>query len=496
MEEKKNNKVVVVMSIILISIILLIISIILFILNVNKPNLNKDDKVNKPTDIQNEIADNNKKNIQLSLIDINFLKQEECAYLDFYGIDIISPEIFSITNCASEERDFSLINKNKEILDKEFQNGITRVYDDFFVDAPSYSGNTGYKAKLYDVNGILKLKEEHITFFSENIIFIGDTFSGDGKLYNTKNFKYSDDYKILQYVKDNAIMIQDEKSNIKIINSEFEHIKDFGMTNDEFVLLNDNCVFNKTKGNIIVLNNNKTIEKKYDEYYPLYNEYVEVCKNEKCGVINIFEDKVVVPLKFEDNFISLDYDDLTNIGSKMFNILNNNLILIDDKYVYNFNGKELFEFEQESYINTINNNYYIIEEYDEENTIKKIKVFEKNGNITFEDEIYNSFSTEYSDYNSYIAYNNSNKDENSKYGIVDINGNVFLDFKYDNIDIYDGFYILELNDQYAIYDYNKKEILPFDNYEIEWQNSNNNYDILMIQNLDTNDIQMLVTTFE
>ena len=38
------------------------------------------------------------------------------------------------------------------------------------------------------------------------------------------------------------------------------------------------------------VSNNKTIEKLYDEYYPLYNECVEVCKNEKCGVINILED--------------------------------------------------------------------------------------------------------------------------------------------------------------------------------------------------------------
>lgn len=71
-----------------------------------------------------------------------------------------------------------------------------------------------------------------------------------------------------------------------------------------------------------------------------------------------------------------------------------------------------------------------------------------------------------------------------------------MEFKYDNIDIYDGFYILTLNDQYAIYDYNKKEILPFGNYDIEWQNSNNSYDILMIQDLNTNDIHMLVTNYE
>lgn len=409
MEAKKNNEFVVVMSIILVSIVILIILIVLFFLNINKSNLDKDDKVNKPNDIQNELIEkDSKQNIQFSFTNINFLKQNDCNYLDFYGIDIISPKIFSIRNCSSDERSFSLINNNQEILDKEFQNGITRVYDNFFVDASSYSGNTGYKVKLYDVNGILKLKEEHITFFSENIIFIGDTLSRNGKLYNTKNFKYSDNYKILQYVQDNAILIEDKKKNIKIINSEFKVVKDFGTSDDEFILLNENFVFNKTKGKIIVLSNNKTIEKLYDEYYPLYNEYVEVCKNEKCGVINILEDKIIVPLKFEDNFISLDYDDLTNIGSKMFYILNNNLIVIDDKYVYNFNGKELFNFKNEAYINILNNNYYIIEEYNEENTIKKIRIIDTNGNITFEDELYNSFFTEYSDYSPYIAYDNSN----------------------------------------------------------------------------------------
>ena len=64
----------------------------------------------------------------------------------------------------------------------------------------AYAANkNGKKIKSYDITVKESVKQANIW-----------------DLY-IKNFKYSDDYKILQFVQDNAIMIQDEKSNIKII---------------------------------------------------------------------------------------------------------------------------------------------------------------------------------------------------------------------------------------------------------------------------------------
>lgn len=436
-----------------------------------------------------------RKNIKLELIDVNFLKRDECYRLDYYGIDAITPEIFMLRDCDFNNN-YILVNKDEETLDNELSNDHVVNFDNMFIYSQSHNGGEFTSAKVYDKKGGLKLTADRLIYLSENLLLIteDEAFSTTGKLYNIKESKYSEEYELLQYVNDNAILVKDDSLNLKIINSKFDDVKNFGNINDNIIILNEDYVFNETNGKIINLKNSDEINSIYDEYYPLYNEYIEVCNNELCGVINIENDKIIVPLNYDDTFIEFEYADIDSIGSKMFNV-ENKIIIVDDKDVYNFSGKKIIELENESYISVVNQNYYIIEEYTDDDTVKKIKVFDISGKITFEDTLYNSFFTEYSKMNKYIAYDNSENMKDSTYGIVDINGKFFREFEYDGIDIYDGFYVIRENGKSAIYNYDNEEILPFGNYEMEWQSSNAQYEIIMVENKDTDDIKMLVSTF-
>ena len=111
----------------------------------------------------------------------------------------------------------------------------------------------------------------------------------------------------------------------------------------------------------------------------------------------------------------------------------------------------------------------------------------------FEDTIYYDFYNEYSLFNGYISYSKAkNKEEKNKYGLVDQTGKTIIDFKYQDIDVYSLVYILTQDNKKAIYNYNNQEILPWGNYEIEAQIINNNTEILLIYNNETQDLKMLL----
>lgn len=438
---------------------------------------------------------NSKKITNISLVDLNYLKKEENKIYDFYGIEAITTELFKVRNNLKNGTSYSLIDKNQKILTNNFgekHQSINNILISYSYDTPNI---------IFDLNG-KKLTEtkEKIIILSNNLLFIGDDFDKYGKLFNIKTHQYSDNYTIIQYVNDDIIYVKDNNNNYHIINSNYKILHNF-KNNPQYIILSSNYLFDKDHNKLINYINNKEYKIEFDEYYPLYNNLVEVCQKDKCGVLNIKTNKIIVPLEYNDSFASLEYNSLLTYYSndfsynRKFNYFND-LILIDKEALYSSNGQKIKDLTDESYISIINNKQNIlIEEYygENENSTKKFFVYDNKGQLMFEDTLYYDFFDEYSLFNGYLSYNKAkNTEEKNKYGLVNQTGKTIIDFKYQDIDVYSLVYILSQNNKKAIYNYNNQEILPWGNYEIEYQTMNNNTEILLVYNNENQNLKMLL----
>lgn len=156
----------------------------------------------------------------------------------------------------------------------------------------------------------------------------------------------------------------------------------------------------------------------------------------------------------EDNIYYINRDN--NAISDYYN--NIEVIKIDNEYAY--------------FILTKNDKYYILSlETDElkelDSEIKNISI----DGVSDPNNITQMLNSKY-----LIVVNNDNK-----YGIIDYNGNIIIDFKYDYLSAYnnDNLFISKINNKYGIIDYNDKIIIDFKYDNIIYHKDLDNYSLFI-----------------
>lgn len=417
---------------------------------------------------------------EIVLTDLNFLKNEANSYIDFYCIKVVTPDLFLVKNPSNDN--YSLIDKNNNVKENNYQYYKTYYYPKAFINANISNTNTINNFQIYDLNGNKILEDEEGILLNNSLLFIGDSFSQTGKIYNLETQKLSNELTIYQVV-GNLLLVK-EGNEIKVIDKDFKLVK--ALNKENYLLLNDTYLYNSKDKELLNYQKDKKTKGTYDNYYPLYNEFVEVCNQKQCGILNMDTNKLIVPLEYEDLFVNLEYNDITTNNRSFY--YQDGLFVIEEKAIYNTQGKLLFNLDLESYLSTIDNkNAYLLEQYPNEKE-KKITIFNQEKDI-FLEKILSTFTIESSSFNGYIAYKDN---ETKKYGISDLNDKKIVDFDYDDIDLYSKVYVVTKDNKQAIYDYQNKEILAMGNYNIEWQLTNDNIEILLIENKANHSITMLL----
>ena len=226
------------------------------------------------------------------------------------------------------------------------------------------------------------------------------------------------------------------------------------------LLLNKYILINEKSETVVVDLNGKVIdkisknEKETVDYY-INNKEVYLIKssNKEKTIYKIINDKIV-------KFYSLNGNNNGFIKNDSGNIIGS----FDDFD----NNEQLYFIDKDSY-STLNLNNYIITSKDYSSDSKNI-YNDKYAIIVSSDEfgIYYVKQEKELIAPSYkkIEYLNKNyfaAKKDNKYGIVDIDNKVILDFDYDNINYYDNYYFLIYNDSLKILDNNFVELKSVDN---------------------------------
>lgn len=125
------------------------------------------------------------------------------------------------------------------------------------------------------------------------------------------------------------------------------------------------------------------------------------------------------------------------VNTSNLEIINSNYEVVGDSVSYNYRGREILHSNSSSYIIAKTNNKYGLIDF--------------NGNMKL-DFVFNDLIT--------VSENDLIAKKGNKYGIIDVNNNVKIDFKYDFIDVVGDYYIIVVANKFGVIDKNYKELIP------------------------------------
>lgn len=502
----KNNK----KNIIIISVSIIIVLILVIIgCMIIKSNNNKE--INNFNEENTTIVKEEPKIIDKTIEIINlsdFIKDENLTeeafnlnVLNEKLVEVKSNEIYNLYNIETktnlyENYDYHLTTMHH--YDIESHNNYNSKY---FI----HENDDRTKYTFFNTDGEKQFdRNKEIIFYSVNL---GYEYVDDNeevvKLINLNTMKKSEEYKNVEYYSDDIILVTDKNNNKFIINSEFEKVKKLkdsirNIVNNN-LLLNYN---NSSKKFELVNYDGKIVlnDDIYHSYYKLHHEYIEVCNSEKCGILNTNTKEMVVPFVFE-----LETSNVGNSKSRQAIEIKNNYFFkprhmisfsngeseIKNAYVYNFDGKQIIDSSNIVELENLNYNYYLLEEYETYfSNSRKIKLLNYDGDSIISTEA--KFLPVYTpEEQPFIAYCEAEK--NNACGIKDFKGNTFIDFKYEDIQVYNGFYGLTENGVTKIYSYDGEILMEEGNYEFNWQFYQDGKEGVLVTNKDTKEAKLILS---
>lgn len=228
----------------------------------------------------------------------------------------------------------------------------------------------------------------------------------------------------------------------------------------------------KDKYGLIDFDGKVIVKAKYDEIQSFdYNEgLLLVKKNGKFGIVNI-NGVTVVDEKYDKIESDAYYEEGSNYRKSGYIVAKKN----GDSYKYGFincKGTKLLDTKYEQ-IGRINNT--------DKNDDVYLVVFE-NGKAGFYQNNKRIIKNDYDD----IGYDENNNclilEKDGKQGLSDMNGNVTIDIKYDNIYISGKYINAQNGSDIEIFDYTSKQKINIENVVGINQTSNDKYSIAIMQN--------------
>lgn len=354
-----------------------------------------------------------------------YSEYENITFMDYFEDESIKylDNILKVQN--NDKYGLISINGNK-ILDCDYEeisilNGVSNsllIKKDGLLGLSDYNGNIIIEPKYKDIQAIgNNYKNGYITISTDNLYGIVDFNSNiifDNKFLDIKNIYSANKYAVKIENKYKVI----NKTEKVLLDMEFENIRD--ISNNEIIYLN------KGKYGVITIDGTIKIQPKYEDVKFLDSNTYIIKQNGKYGVINS-EDKMVIENKYAD----IDYSSSAGI------------------IVAKVSDKEY-------------------ELYDKTSLTLKVKVNE----VKFKDKYievkinnvikYYNFKFEEKDVKSVLINNTlfSDKKEN-KYGFIDNESNLIVDYKYDDVTEFNefGFAGVKLNGLWGVIGLDGKEIV-------------------------------------
>lgn len=427
--ENKREQILLIMSIVCnIMCIFLIIFMLYIYLN------NENTKINKNT--------NNKDNTsKLIFYDISFLKNSN--------------------NLDENYNTLNLIDNNLILYNKKIYNLYTKeaIFDGSMYDSIKY--NNGYyiieKDKKYgilnkDFKILIPIEYSNIEIPSENSAIL-ETVNENSRItkeiLNLNNNKTYGPYINVFFVNDNFIVAEKELDKYIIdIKNNKETIKndDYSYTlaepfQNKYIIL-DKLINDEYKYGVIDLNYKELVDFKYNKIENIDNKLLLVENNNKNEIIDINKNSILTIDSYNDIYIVKD------------------VISIEDnttKY-YDFKGNLLYETENDSYIDYIGENYYLLRDFN--NLCVYINIKDKTNkqiDYSYCDSVMNT------NINGYLY-----KKENDKYLLYNNKLKKLSNQEYNTITLFDNYFIGEIDNLYYIFDYNNNKLIDktFTDYKL------------------------------
>ena len=278
-------------------------------------------------------------------------------------------------------------------------------------------------------------------------------YNADKNQYNTKVLNDKQEQILYQYVTVDAIELNSGNSKIPYEKSVLKYIE-----NEKYGLID-------FQGKVIC-------KAKYDEINSFdFNEGLLIVKEKnKYGIINI-NGATVLKSKYDKIESDGYYEDGSEYRKSGFIVSEKEGDSYKCGYI-NFNRKKILDakYDQIARIpnSSKNDDIYLVAVQND-----KVGFYKNNNNI---------IKHEYED----MAYDANNNclilQKDSKQGIADLNGNIVVDIKYDNIYISGKYVNSQIGDNVDIYDYSKKEKVNLNNVIGINQTGNEKYSIAIMSN--------------
>ncbi len=427
-ENKKREKNLIIMIIICIICIILVIAFMsyIYIESTNKLLDSTPANETKKMIFYDVTFIKNVKDSNVELLDNNLILSNKLIYnTDNKVIEFDGSNYDSIKYTFG----YYIVEKDKKfgILDSNFKTIIPIQYNE--IEIPSK--NTAILTNIINTKSIKEIvnlnnMNNYGTF--TNLKYLYDNFIIGDKYLGNINDISDDNYE--NNVEKHLINITDNKDTLSNLNDySFTLAEKF---QDKYIIL-DKLINNQYKFGVIDINNNNILDFKYDKIENINDKLLLIESNNKYGLIDINK----------NNILSFDsYNDIFIV---------NDIISIEDKTTkyYDFLGNLLYETENDSYIEYIGDNYYLLRDFNnlcvyfnnKEKTNKQI-------DYSYCDAVMNT------NINGYLY-----KKENDKYLLYDNKLKKVLNQEYNSISLSNNYFIGEIDKKYYILDFNGNKLI-------------------------------------
>lgn len=345
-----------------------------------------------------------------------------------------------------KNRNYSLVNSNgNKLLSEEYDN-IEKINDECFLltkELESYLNDFYiYNAKLNKLNG----PYAYYSIINENKVMV-DSYNGNSE---DRTLSVEDDK-----LETSIINLNDMSSSD--INGVFTHRVDSFIFDGKYFITMDYISGNGFKYKIYDQNFKQVNDTLYDAVTLIKDDYLLLTIGSKNTLVN----------KELNELFSFDYDNHYFLEDVID--FDNNIFIVstdDNSYLYDLNGKLIYDSTGLLYFKLSYTNYYLFDEMsDDSEACILVDTKSKDNSVK---NIDNSFCDE-------LYYSNFpfiTKNENEKYYLYDISLKQIFNNSYDDIEVFDTFCIVEIDGYYYIMSYDEKKILEdkFSDYHVSKNN--------------------------
>ncbi len=334
---------------------------------------------------------------------------------------------------------YTLVDSNNKVLIKGSYDYISKFNDDLY----RFQKNTKYTADFYFYSSKLNKMYGPVAYY--------ENYDEDNMLVDIYNGNSEDRKAYVEDDKLSTFILNLNDFSTKSLNKM--HAYEFSDTvfNGKY-LVNSYFGSEGFKRILYDVNFNKISDVKYDEITNVNNEYAILTLGSKQTVVNK-DLKELFSFEYDETHFledSISYDDNLFIASND-----------DNSYMFDKNGKSIYNSPTKLYVDYSYKNYYFIEEYG--NEYDKCLYLNINEDKKVKEVDYSFCDNSFDAINQFILM-----EKNNKFLLYDVSLNPVSNETYDYLELFDNYYLAINNDEIYVMSYTGNKLLEdkFVDYEL------------------------------